>query len=185
MNRNLRIWVVAVLVVLLAAIAVLCFFNRERWKDYRDYFREDYVAVEMQYDKFTSATDEKAARKLFPNVFLRCYDDSSAPRLGDRVCYSTVTHVDGLPAMSVLLFFAKGKLTHTMVRVPWWRHGAWRDKLVSQYGVAHKSTTFAVLEGPLVQWDLPGGAYINFHRERSLNPLEWSGIFWSAGQDRK
>ncbi|MDB5964600.1 MAG: hypothetical protein JWQ72_1100 [Polaromonas sp.] len=179
MNNKIRLWTVGVLAVLLAATALLFFFNREKWPDYRDYLDGGNPAIDMRYDRLTTATDEKAARKHFPTVFLRCSDESSVAHLGSRVCYSDLTGADGLPAMNVLLLFAKGKLTHTMLRVPWWHHGAWRERLVSQYGKAHRSTTFSALEGPMVQWDLPGGARINFHRDRSLNPLQWSGIFFT------
>ncbi|MCZ8284786.1 MAG: hypothetical protein O9353_04955, partial [Bacteroidia bacterium] len=57
---------------------------------------------------------------------------------------------------------------------------AWRDRLVAQYGKANRAGFVSALGGPVLRWTLPNGT-LEYNRDRSLNPLEWSAVFWKAG----
>ena len=175
-------WVaLAVVVGLVAALGAL---NRDRLESYYYYLRDDSPAVTMRYAQLSGQMDEAAVRKHFGEVSLSCYNQQSGPAGTDRLCHAAVDKADGESAMMLVAFFSKGRLTSTVVQVPWWVHGRWLDRLVGQYGKAERAGTVSWMGGPVLRWTLPNGT-LEYNRDRSFNPLEWSAVFWSAGAEQK
>lgn len=176
--------VLAVLAVLVCLVAVVGVLNRDRLEVYYGYLRAESPAVTMRYAQLSGQMDEAAVRKHFGEVFLSCSNQQGGPAGTDRLCHAAVDKADGEPAMMLVAFFSKGRLTSTVVHVPWWVHGRWLDRLVGQYGKAERAGIVSRMGGPVLRWTLPNGT-LEYNRDRSFNPLEWSAVFWSAGADQK
>jgi hypothetical protein len=176
MSSQFKKWVVFGVIAVIVLAALLMALNMERYKTYRDYFRQEGPEIEMRYPQLTAAMTEPEARKHFSNLFLSCYSEKMS--LGDRICYADVTRVDGLPAMTVALFFEKGRLKHSILQIPWWFHGRWLDRLVEDHGKAEGNRSSGLVGGPVLAWKLPGGL-MEFNRDRGFNPLAWSVVFYT------
>lgn len=170
--------VLAVLAVLVCLVAALGALSLDRLESYYYYLRDDSPGVTMRYAQLSGQMDEAAVRKHFGDVFLICYNERSGPAGTDRLCHAAVDKADGESAMMLVAFFSKGRLTSTVVHVPWWVHGRWLDRVVGQYGKANRSNS------TFLGWTLPNGT-LYYNRDRSLNPLEWNSLFWSANEDGK
>ena len=181
MNEPLGKWTKITLAVFLCVVALVLLGNQDRMHIYSTYFRETSPQVQMRLGELSGDMDEAAIRKHFDDVPFKCHNEPLATTgLGDRLCYTNIDKADGLPAFTLVTFFKKGRLSHAVVQVPWWVHGSWRDRLVAQYGKANRAGVVSRLGGPVLRWPMPNG-HLEYNRERSLNPLEWSAVFWTAG----
>lgn len=73
-------------------------------------------------------------------------------------------------------FFRKGRLNLATVQVPWWAHGRAAGALARNFGPHQRGWS-----GPmrLRRWDLQQGM-LQMNETRSINPLSWSAIVWTA-----
>lgn len=174
-------WIKWAIVVVLCAAVVLGIFNFSRLPTYRAYLSEKSPEVSMRYAQLSGQMDEVALRKHFEGIALNCYNELDQPgRVAEKICYTSIAKADGDAALTMAAFFNKGRLVSTVVHVPWWVHGTWRDRLVAQYGKANRAGIVSPMGGPVLRWTLPNGT-LEYNRDRSLNPLEWSAVFWKAG----
>jgi hypothetical protein len=174
-------WIKWTIVVVLCMVVVLGIFNFQRIPTYRAWLNEKSPEVAMRYDQLSGQMDEAALRKHFEGVALQCYNEPDQPgRVAERICWTGIAKADGGTALTMAAFLDKGHLASVVVHVPWWVHGAWRDRLVAQYGKANRAGFVSALGGPVLRWTLPNGT-LEYNRDRSLNPLEWSAVFWKAG----
>ncbi|WP_431097331.1 hypothetical protein [Polaromonas aquatica] len=174
-------WGVLAVLCLAAVVGIL---NRDRLPVYIDYLRDPLPEVTMRYAQLSGQMDEAAVHKHFQGIALNCRTHPGGPAGTDRFCHSGLSKADGEAALTLVAFFSKGRLTSVVVHVPWWVHGRSLDRLVAQYGKAERAGVVSLIGGPVMRWNLPNGT-LEHNRDRSLNPLEWSAIFWSAGQDQK
>ena len=170
------------LVFVLGAGGLVMALSHDRLHVYQSALRETSPQITMRYEQLSVDMDEAAARRHFAGVNLDCFGQpKEANGLGDRVCYAPIDAVDGNAALTLALFFNKGRLSVAVVHVPWWRHVGMRKRLLARYGepgsggVTDKDT-------PILRWKLPNGD-LDFVRDRDLNPLNWSGVVW-LGKDR-
>lgn len=181
MNAVIEAWIKWTLVVVVCLAALLAALNLDRLAIYRSYLRETSPEVAMRYAQLSGQMDEAALRKHFEGVTLTCYNESlQAGSVAERICYTSLDKADGEAALTMAAFLKKGRLASVVVHVPWWVHGTWRERLVAQYGTAHHAGRVSALGGPVLRWKLPNGT-LEYNRDRSFNPLEWSAIFWTAG----
>jgi hypothetical protein len=173
-------WIKWAIVVVLCAVVLLGAFNFSRLPTYRAYLREKSPEVSMRYAQLSGQMDEAALRKHFEGLALQCYNEPDpAGRVAEKICWAGIDKADGA-ALTMAAFLNKGRLASVVVHVPWWVHGTWRDSLVAQYGKANRAGFVSVLGGPVLRWTLPNGT-LEYNRDRSWNPLEWSAVFWTAG----
>lgn len=174
-------WIKWTIVVVLCVAVVLGALNFHRIPTYRAWLNEKSPEVSMRYAQLSGQMDEAALRKHFEGVALQCYNEpDQAGRVAERICWTGLDKADGGAALTMAAFFNKGRLASVVLHVPWWVHGTWRDRLVAQYGKANRAGFVSALGGPVLRWTLPNGT-LEYNRDRSLNPLEWSAVFWSAG----
>lgn len=174
-------WAKWTLLVVLCVVLLLGALNFSRIPTYRAYFNEKSPEVSMRYAQLSGKMDEAALRKHFAGVALQCFNELDQPgRVAEKICWTGIDKADGGAALTMAAFLNKGRLTSVVVHVPWWVHGAWRDRLVAQYGKANRAGYVSALGGPVLRWTLPNGT-LEYNRDRSLNPLEWSAVFWKAG----
>lgn len=178
-ESELEWWLKWILAGLLAIALVLVLVNFSRLHMYRTYFGERSPEVSMRYELLAAAMDEAAVRRHFEGIALNCVPEGSG--LGDRVCYASVERADGVPALGVALFFRKGRLQHSVVQVPAWRHLLQKQRLIAAYGPPRMREDPG--EAPLLTWQLPKGLLV-YNRDRisNLNPLAWGVVMWSASE---
>ncbi|AYQ28933.1 MULTISPECIES: hypothetical protein [unclassified Polaromonas] len=173
-------WIKWTIVALLCVVLVLGALNFNRIPTYRAWVTETSPEVSMRYAQLSGQMDETALRKHFEGLALQCYNEPDQPgRVAERICWAGIDKADGGAALTLAAFLNKGRLTSVVVHVPWWVHGTWRGRLVAQYGKANRAGFVSVLGGPVLRWTLPNGT-LEYNRDQSWNPLEWSAVFWTA-----
>jgi len=177
MNRDLPKWLQVTLLVLVALLALMMFTQRDKLHVYSAYFRETSPEVQLRLAELSPLMDEAAVRKHFSNVQMSCV--VQAGDLGDRVCYGSIDRADGLSAMTLALFFKNGKLVRSIVQFPWWSHKSWLRSLKSRYGTPGHGGSMGGGGGPVLRWKTENGT-LEMNRDRSLNPLAWSVMLWTA-----
>ena len=170
MRNHFPKWLIIILAVIVGLSALCLFYSQERIETYQIHMRQKWPEVQLRLAELSKDMDEAAVKAHFAGLSLSCRNDP-ASNLGDRMCYADVDKANGMSALGVAVALRKGKLTHAIVMVPWWAHGRWFDSLTSHYGPAVGS--------PVIRWSMPNGS-LEFNRNRSINPLEWSVVFFSA-----
>lgn len=173
-------WFFKYLILALLGIALVYMaMYHERLRVYAGYFRTDAPEVSMRYELLSASMDEAAVRKHFSGVHLTCIAESVSVGLGDRVCYGAIDKADGAPALGLALFFRQGRLSRSIVQVPWWRHLFQKTRLLAMHGAPTLKEEPG--EPAMLSWRKPRGQLL-FNRDRSsvLNPLAWSIVMWIA-----
>lgn len=162
---------------LFAAFIVL---NYDRLHVYGTYIRETSPEIATRLTELSVEMNEAAIRRHFAGVGLRCLAPSpGSENLGDRLCYAAIDAADGDAALTLAVSFRRGKLTHAFVQVPWWVHESWMNRLEARYGQPRHAGLVSPFGGPVLRWSMPNG-FVEFNRDRSLNPLAWNMIFWTG-----
>lgn len=177
MGRTLNRWFKVIVMTGLVAVALLLALNVDRLATYRAHFRGALPATELRLNELSVAMDSTAVKQHFQGLDFRCHHQPSS--LGDVYCYADVSRVDGLSALLVVTHFRQDHLTHVVVQMPWWAHGRWLDKLLAENGRFTTAGLASRFGGPVLRWPVPNGQ-LEFNRDRSFNPLEWSALFWSG-----
>lgn len=161
------------LVLFLVVIAI----NFDRLHVYQAYLLEKSPEISMRYEQLSADMDEAAVRRHFSDVPLRCMgNEQDVATLGDKVCYASVDKVDGNAALTLAVFFKQGRISLATVHVPLWQHVGMKMRLRARYGLA-RSGGVTAQGGRILRWELPNG-YIDYTRDRTLNPLQWSAVVW-------
>lgn len=176
LSRPLPRFVTIPLLVLTVCAVLLLALNFPVLHVYQKHFTQDLPDAHVPWTQFTPAMDEAALRAAFPKLSLRCMAEPT--NMGDRVCFAAVRRVDGYPALTLALFLKKGRLTVAAVHVPWWGHGRAAQALQREFGDSTKARDGA--STALRRWRVPGG-FVDMNTRRSLNPLAWSAVVWTAG----
>ena len=156
---------------------VLAALNFSRLRMYQTYFGETSPEVSMRYELMSPRMDEAAVRRHFEGIALNCVAENSD--MGERVCYAAIDMADGVPAIGLAMFFKKGRLSHSLVQVPWWRHLRQKQRLMALYGQPQLQQQPG--ETALLAWRMPDGLLVfNQDRTSDLNPLSWSVVMWHA-----
>lgn len=174
MERETPRWLLSLFFVATCLIALMLFLNRDRLHVYQTYFRENSPEVTLRFEELSKDMDEATIRQHFQGVQLDCFNQSSG--MGDRTCYTPTSKADGLPALTLAIFFKKGKLSTAIVQVPWWAHPSWLKRLKLQASQPRQDGTTPG-RGAVLRWDLPNG-YLNFNQNRGIDPLGWSVLVW-------
>lgn len=176
-ESELEWWLKWILAAVLVISLVLGALNFSRLRTYQSYFRESGPAVSMRYELLSHRMDGTAVRRHFEGLDLNCVAEGGS--LGDRVCYAALGSADGVPALGIALFFKKGRLSHSLVQIPWWRHLRQKQQLQARLGPPRLQSQPG--QEPLLGWQLPGGLLV-YNRDRigDLNPLAWSVVMWTA-----
>lgn len=168
-------------VLLVGATGLVLALSHDRLHVYQRVLRETSPQITMRYEQLSVDMDEATVRRHFAGVALQCLGQPKEVNgLGDRVCYAPIDAVDGNAALTLALFFNRGRLSVAVVHVPWWRHVGMKKRLVARYG---EPGSGGVTEKgvPILRWKLPSGD-LDFGRDRDFNPLNWSGVVW-LGKD--
>ncbi len=180
MNQDLPKWVKIVGGIVIGVFALLVFSNYDRMHVYGTYLREKSPEITTRLMDLSVDMDEAAIRRHFEGVPLNCIGQwPGGDNLGDRVCYAAVDKADGDAALTLAVFFKKGKLAHAIVQVPWWVHKTWMRRLMAQFGQPQRAGMVSRFGGPVLRWSMPNG-YVEFNRDRSFNLLDWNVIMWSG-----
>ncbi|MGM9485251.1 hypothetical protein ACS5PN_28960 [Roseateles sp. NT4] len=174
----LRFIIYGLLLMLCAATALFVSFPghaREYWR----YLTQSRPALVLNYADISQDWTEQQLKERFASLELQCYDNRPGESLDDRSCYADIGSHDGMPAMNVAFHLKAGKLNHLGVQVPWWAHGRHWRKLEATYGKPLAAQQQPVQGVRLSGWQLSDGALF-FNRDRPLNPLMWSMVFWSS-----
>lgn len=147
-------------------------------REYQRYLSEDRPAITLRYDELSGDWTEQALQARFPKM-VGCYSD--APQgLGDRVCSINLLSNNGVPTLYVAFFFSKGRLNAAAFNIPWWAHNKALDNLVATYGQPYAEQDQAYSGVRLIGWTLPEGGALFYNRDRDINPLVWSSVFWNS-----
>ena len=180
MNKDLPKWVQVFIVLVIGVAALLVFFSRDRIHVYGTYLREKSPHINTQLSFLTADMNEAMIQKHFEGLPLRCYGQRPGEdALGDRVCHASIDRADGDAALTLAVFFRKGRLAHLLVQMPWWVHASWVQRLTAQFGAPYVAGSASRMGEPVLRWTLQHG-YVDTNRNRSFNPLNWNAILWSA-----
>lgn len=179
MNQELPKWLQVTLVIVLVALGLMMFLQRDRLHVYSRYMREKSPEINMRFAELSHDMDEAAVRKHYEGAGLQCASEGGS--LGDRVCYASIDRADGMAAMTLATFFVKGKLVRALVQMPWWSHGTWQKALKAQYGLYQYAGTVGAMQGPVLRWTIPNGS-LETNRNRGINPLSPSVVIWTASE---
>ena len=183
MNTQIPRWLVMIMTLVLASVALLVFFNYDRMHIYGTYLREKSPEITLRLIDLSSEMNEALLRKHFEGVSLNCISQSfESNGLGDRVCYASIDRADGDAALTLAAFFRKDKLSSVIAQVPWWIHQSRISRLTTQFGQPIMAGRVSRFGGPVLRWSLPNG-YVEANRDRSLNPFEWNLIKWTGGKN--
>lgn len=173
LRRPLPTWVVRSLAVLLVIVLLMLLPAIPKLHVYERHFGRDNPKVQLRLDALRADMDENAVLAHFPASGMRCVPEAGSA-LGDRVCWAAIGAADAVPALTVALFLRGGRLRHALVQVPWWAHGRLHARLAQQWGQAPAS------RGGVTMWTMPNGARLEVDTRRSINPLNWSTLMWTA-----
>lgn len=180
MNTPLPRWLTLTVLALLMLVGLLVLSSREKMDVYGRYLRETSPAATLRLETLSAQMDEKAVLKHFEDVPLRCTGQAAgSDSLGERVCYAAIDRADDQPALMLAAFFNGGRLVRVLVQMPWWVHGAWMKTFRAAWGEPSKAGLVSLTGGPVLRWQMPNG-HVEFNARRSLNPLEWNVIVWTA-----
>ena len=180
MNTQLPRWLVTIMTLVLASVALLVFFNYDRMHIYGTYLREKSPEITLRLIDLSSEMNEAQLRKHFEGVSLNCISQSfESNGLGDRVCYASIDKSDGDAALTLAAFFRKDKLSNVIVHVPWWIHQSRIARLTAQFGLPSTTGKVSRFGGPVLRWKLSNG-YVETNRDRSFNLFEWNLIMWTS-----
>ena len=180
MDKDLPKWVQFVIVLMIAVVALLVFSSQDRIHVYGTYLREKSPHITTNLPALSVEMDEAMVRKHFDGLSLTCIGQGPGnDALGDRVCYAPIDRADGDAALTLAIFFSKGKLVHLIVQTPWWVHSSWQGRFMVQYGQPTHAGVESRFGGPVLRWPMPNG-YVETNRDRSFNPLNWNVLIWSG-----
>lgn len=166
------------------ALAAAAWFLRNysgQAREYQLYFSDDRPAVHLRYEELSGDWTEQTLQARFPKRDIRCYTDSSHG-MGDRACALDVFKNGGVPTLFISFFFDKGHLNAASFNIPWWAHNDALDNLVATYGQPYAEQDQAHSGVRLIGWKLPSGAALFYNRDRDINPLVWSSVFWNSAE---
>ena len=164
--------------VLVVAGLFLAFPDNVR--EYRLYLSEDRPSLILRYEDISDDWTESQIKERFAQLRFRCYDNRPGEYVDDRSCFADIGAHNGSPAMAVAFYLAKGKVNHVGITVPWWAHERQAERLVSAYGKPLAAQALPIAGVRLSGWKMPGRHAIFFSRDRPLNPVMWSLVFWSS-----
>jgi hypothetical protein len=163
-----------------AALALMAFTYPEHFREYRLYLTQRRPALDFRFDELSETWGESDLRQRFPGARIDCYQDTSAPALGDKRCYIDVSSHNGTRAMVASFFFQDDRLGSASLTIPWWGHEASLRSILRLYGRPSGFQAEPVAGVRLVGWRLADGSALFFNRDRELNPVKWSAIYWSS-----
>ena len=169
-----------VIAPLLTLLAVLFLAFPQHLREYRLYFTQSRPGTVLSYEEMSQEWSEEEVKAKLPSVEFRCYDNGPGEYLDDRSCFGDVSSHNGVAALSLAFYFAKGKLNHMTVQVPWWRAGALENLMLSAYGRPAVVQDEPVQDVRLVGWKLRSGGGVFTNRDMPLNPLSWNMVLWSS-----
>lgn len=167
-------------VVIAAAAWYLRTYSGEA-REYQRYLSEDRPAITLRYDELSGEWTEQSLKERFQKLGVRCTSD--APRgIGDRACSIDVISNNGVPTLYIAFFFTKGRLNAASFNIPWWAHNDALDNLAATYGLPYGEQDRAYSGVRLIGWKLPGGGALFYNRDRDINPMMWSSVFWNSAE---
>lgn len=170
------------LVAMAGMYALLSLFYPEHVREYRLYLTDTRPALDFRFDELSEQWSEADLRKAFPHARIDCYKDAPAKNLGDKGCYVDVASHNGSRAIVAAFFFRQDQLDSASLTIPWWGHKDGLRSILRLYGrpTGFQSRPSAGVR--LVGWQLANGSALFFNRDRELNPVMWSAIYWSSGR---
>ena len=166
--------------ILLGLLAILFFAFPQHLREYRLYFTETRPRTVLSYEELSQDWSEEQVKSKLQQLQFRCYDNAPGEYLDERSCFADVSSHNGVPAMSLAFYFAKGKLNHMTVQVPWWHHRSLERLMNAAYG-RPIAAQFLPVEGVrLAGWKLRSGNAMFMNRDLPFNPLSWSMVLWSS-----
>lgn len=170
--------VVAVLLFCVAIMAVLI-FQREVLSEYKLYFTQDRKAAALDFAALSEEWTERTVRERFAGYPIICVK-YQGPLPVQRACAVDVASANGVPALYISFFFASGRLDQVSINVLWWYHHTAYQGLIDMFGPPTGSQLLPIGGVRLHGWKLASGAAVFLNRDRSLNPLQWSSIYWRS-----
>lgn len=177
MMRKLFFFPILALLLLLAGL--IANFP-EHAREYRLYLVEDRPELLMPYEQISQDWTEDDIRRKFKNLIFRCYDNRQGEYRGARSCFADIGSYNGHRAMGASFNFDDGRLSEMSVSVPWWEHQTAYASIVKTVGLPLSSQDVPSAEVRLHGWKLLNGSSLFYNRDRPINPLEWSGIYWRS-----
>lgn len=162
------------------ALALHALAYPEHFREYRLYLTEKRPALDFRFDELSETWSEAELRQRFPEARITCYKGAPAKNLGDKGCYVDVSSHNGVRAMVVAFFFQDDRLDSASLTIPWWGHMDGLRSVLKLYGRPSGFQAEPVAGVRLVGWRLENGSALFFNRDRELNPVMWSGIYWTS-----
>lgn len=170
--------VVAVLLLCLAIAAALV-LQRDVLTEYKLYFTQDRKAASLDLAALSEDWTERTVRERFAGYPIICVK-YQGPLPVQRACAVDVASANGVPALYISFFFASGRLDQVSINVLWWYHQTAYQSLANTFGPPSGSQPLPISGVRLHGWKLANGAAVFLNRDRSLNPLQWSSIYWRS-----
>lgn len=166
-------------VVAIAAAAWFLSSYSGEAREYQRYLSEDRPAITLRYDELSGDWTEQALQARFPEYGVTC-DPGGPTGVGDRTCWLKVLSNNGVPTLYIAFFFNRGRLNAASFNIPWWAHSKALDNLVATYGQPYAEQDQAYSGVRLIGWKLPAGGALFYNRDRDINPMMWSSVFWNS-----
>ena len=166
--------------VVLTLVALLFLVFPQHLREYRLYFTEKRPSTVLSFEEMSQDWSEDDVKAKLRHVAFRCYDNKPGEYMDDRTCYVDVSSHNGIPSLSLSFYFARNKLNHMAVQVPWWHQFSLSRLMKSAYGKPTGSQLFPVAGVRLTGWQLRSGSAVFMNRDLPLNPLSWSMVLWSS-----
>lgn len=152
----------------------------ENFSDYRSYLTENRPALDFRFDELSEHWTEADVRQRFPSARFECGAVPPEMNLGDWGCRAEISKHNSVGAMSVSFFFREGRLDCASLNIPWWHHKKAVRSILTFYGRPAGFQRQPSAGVRLVGWHLENGSALFFNRDRELNPVAWSTLFWSS-----
>ncbi|BAU48011.1 hypothetical protein SVA_1446 [Sulfurifustis variabilis] len=114
------------------------------------------AAIEIDFDSLTPEVAEDEIKTLYSSSKFKCYDERS--ELGDRVCFTDVREVNGVPARYAAFFFKDAELSNVKVALDGKDHPTLVQTFTDTYGEWRTVGSRKDVYGkPIVGWYLSSG----------------------------
>lgn len=179
-TRPIRRFVVYCLLSLGLYMAYLSVRFPEHFREYRLYLTEQRPALDFSFDELSEDWSEADLRRRFSDVPATCYAGMPEGTPEGKACYLDISAYNGAPALGAVFFFVNDRLSKANVNLPWWGHDTVKREIVHAYGAPYAEQDEPVDGLRLQGWKLGNGSALFLNRDRELNPVMWSSVYWSS-----
>lgn len=177
MKRLPRSWAIVV-AALTSSLALLLITSYPVMHVYVRHWFGSPPAIGIDFRAISPGWTERDVIAQFKGAVIACDNEVrlGGDNLGERACWTSLSSFDDAPALTLAMFFHRGKLVQAVVHVPWWAHHRVARQLVRRLG---PPDAMGDRGDRLAEWQLANGS-VFFNRDPGWNPMRWGAVMWKA-----